>query len=146
MVPQVKVLVTRPDHLRWTPGTHVVKGETQVLQVVLWPPLEHYHTYAHTHTNVIWNAFTSSQLPKEKEFRRNKSNYTKRQFLYSNKIKEPTIQSFISSNVSKSWGFPDLLLNLSSFFIFTSRGLNPVSLWCLDVLWSLHSLSTGQDS
>lgn len=49
-------------------------------------------------------------------------------FFYSNKIKEPTIQSFISSNVSKSWGFPDLLLNLSSFFIFTSRGLNPVSL------------------
>lgn len=35
MAPQVKALVTIPDHLSWIPGAHVVKGESQVMPVVL---------------------------------------------------------------------------------------------------------------
>jgi hypothetical protein len=35
MVPQAKVMATKPDHLSLIPGHHVMEGENQLPQAVL---------------------------------------------------------------------------------------------------------------
>ena len=70
---QVEAPMAKPEGLRvwvWFLWTHLVEMEDQLLQVVLWPPIQHWltcahacaHTHAHTHTHTNNNRNVKTEI------------------------------------------------------------------------------------
>lgn len=51
-VQQEKVLANRPNNLSLIHRTHIVERDNQLLQAVLWPPLEHFGSMAHAYPSM----------------------------------------------------------------------------------------------
>lgn len=67
MVQRVKVLVAKPEDWGSIPGSHMLEGENQVLQGVLWPPQVHCGMCVYKHIHICKRKHGKSEIKTNKQ-------------------------------------------------------------------------------
>lgn len=58
---RIKMFAAKPDHLSWSPKTHMIEEENKLSSELLTHAMS--HKYTHTHTNILEEVLVCSPVP-----------------------------------------------------------------------------------